>query len=188
MVMKTSTRSKLGARENHDMPTSSARISTARACALFASLLFVIAMPSGAQKGGIIDPPPTAGLQVTFLIYSGLDNPTFALTEPGQVADLQNRIENVRTGGAPLDGEGPDPVLGYNGIMIEDLGNEDEDAVFYVVKDGLLRVDGGNPEDPAARFVNAAADATEIENLLIDLGLQAGAIDEATLSEIRFPR
>ncbi|HEV7667038.1 MAG TPA: hypothetical protein VGS22_00815 [Thermoanaerobaculia bacterium] len=171
------------------MPISSARTSTARACALCASLLFAIPLPSAAQKGGIIDPPPImAGLQVTFLIYSGLDNPTFTLTDPGQVADLQDRIENVRAGGAPLNGDAPEPVLGYNGIMIEDLGNEAEDAIFYVVKDGLLRVDGGNPEDPAARSINSAADATEIENLLISLGIASGAIDEATLSEIRFPR
>ncbi len=152
-------------------------------------LLCIVALPVSAQKGGIIDPPPTAGLQVTFLIHSGLDNPTLTLTDPAQVADLQHRIESVRLDGARVDGEAPEPVLGYNGIMIEDSASLDaEDAVFYVIKDGLLRTDGGLPDDAAARSIQTAGDAWQIENDLIALGLAAGAIDEATLSEIRYIR
>ena len=148
------------------------------------------ALPSSAQKEGFEDPDPTkGGLLVTYLVYSGLDNPTLTLTDPEQVADLQRRLASAVETGARVDGEGPEPVLGYNGIMIEDLAtSEEEDSTFYVVKDDVLRVDGGNPEDPAARSTTIAGEAAEIENLLISLGVESGAIDEATLAEIRDPK
>lgn len=186
--MKTSTRPRLEARENSamPMPVSSGRFLAGLA---LAGLLFA-AVPSSAQKEGFEEPDPTkGGLLVTYLVYSGLDNPTLILTDPEQVADLQRRLASAVETGARVDGEGPEPVLGYNGIMIEDLATaEDEESTFYVVKDDTLRVDGGNPEDPAARSTTVAGEATEIENLLIALGIESGAIDEATLSEIRDPK
>jgi hypothetical protein len=187
--MKTSTRPTLKARENNAMPTSSGRFHMGLVSLALVGLLFAAALPSSAQKEGFEEPPPKGGLLVTYLVFSGLPNPTVTLTDPEQVADLQRRLTSTVESGTRIDGEGPEPVLGYNGIMIEDLAtSEEEDSTFYVVKDDVLRVDGGNPEDPAARSTTIAGEAAEIENLLISLGVESGAIDEATLAEIRDPK
>lgn len=171
------------------MPTSSRRSLTGLVGLALAGLLFAAVLPSTAQKEGYEEPPLKQGLVVTYLIYSGMPNPTVTLTDPAQIGDIQERIANVQAAGTRIDGEGPESILGYNGIMIEDWASqENEDATFYVIKNDVLSVDGGNPEDPSARSVTIASDAAEIENLLIALGVEAGAIDEATLAEIRNPK
>ncbi len=187
--MRTSTRPMLKARENNDMPTSSGRLFTGLVCLALVGLLFATALPSSAQKEGYEEPQFEQGLLVTYLIYSGLPNPTLVVTDPDRVADLQSRLTATVESGARIEGEGPEPVLGYNGIMIEDLGtSEREDSTFYVVKNDMLRVEGGNPEDPAARSTTVAGEAAEIENLLIALGVESGTINEAEISELRDPK
>lgn len=170
------------------MPTSSRRSSAGLVGLALAGLLFATVLPSSAQREGSEEPPLKQGLVVTYLIYSGLPNPTVTLTDSVRVGDLQERIAHVQASGMRIDGGAPEPILGYNGIMIEDLAAPEEDAIFYVIKDDVLSVDGGNPEDPSARSVTISGDAAEIESLLIAIGIEAGAIDEATLSEIRNPK
>lgn len=178
--MKTSTRPAL-ALENKTMPTSSGRPFVGLVALALLGLLFAAALPSDAQE--------PRQLLVTYLIYSGEPNPTLVVTDPGQVADLEGRIAEARATGTPIDGEGPEPVLGYNGIMIEDLATTyDENSTFYVVKNDIVRMDGGNPEDPSARSTTVSGDATAIENLLISLGVKAGVINEAAMAELRDPK
>lgn len=186
--MRTSTRPVLKAGENSDMPTSSGRLFTGLVCLALVGLLFATALPSGAQKEGYEEPQFEQGLRVTYLIYSGLPNPTLVVTDPDRIADLQRRLTSAVEWGTRVEGEGPEPILGYNGIMIEDLGtSEQEDATFYVVKDDMLRVDGGNPEDPSARSTTVAGEAAEIESLLIALGVESRVINQAGFDEIRYP-
>ena len=169
------------------MPTSSRHLFVGLA---LLGLLFAAALPSRAQETLPEDPPPLDQQQllVTYLIYSGQPNPTLLVTDPGQVADLQRRIADARATGTPAGGEGPEPVLGYNGIMIEDPATTyDESSTFYVIKNDIVRVDGGNPDDPYARSTTVSGDALAIENLLISLGVQAGVINEAAIAEIREP-
>jgi hypothetical protein len=152
-------------------------------------LLFATALPSSAQETIPEDPPPTdQQLLVTYLIYSGQPNPTLLVTDPRQVADLQRRIADARATGTPTGDEGPEPVLGYNGVMIEDPATTyDESSTFYVIKNDIVRVDGGNPDDPYARSTTVSGDAVAIEDLLISLGVQARVINEAAMAEIREP-
>lgn len=178
--MRTSTSPRLEAPENNTMPTSSRRPFAGFVGLALASLLFATALTASAQEVG------EQQLLVTYLIYSGQPNPTVLVTDPEQVADLQRRIADTQATGARIEGEGPEPVLGYNGVMIEDLATTyDENSTFYVVKNDILRVDGGNPEDPYARSTTVSGDAAAIENLLISLGVQAGVINEAAMAEIR---
>lgn len=150
--------------------------------------LFALALPSHAQDEGPKEPPPDSGrmLLVTYQIYSGLDNPALLVTDAGQVADIESRLSAAMEQGARLDVT-PEPVLGYNGITIEDAAQADaEDGTWYVVKDDVVRIDGGDPSTLPPPM--ASREALEIENLLISLGLQAGVIDEATLSVVRDPK
>jgi len=166
------------------MPTSSRRLFVGLVGLALLGLFFATALPSSAQE----EPPVDQQLLVTYLIYSGLPNPTLLVIDPGQVADLQRRIADARATGTPIGGEGPEAVLGYNGIMIEDLATTyDENSTFYVVKNDIVRVDGGNPDDPYARSTTVSGDAVAIESLLISLGVQAGVINEAAMAELREP-
>ena len=162
------------------MPISSRRVFVGLA---LLGLLFATALPSAAQKEGF---PVDQRLLVTYLIYSGEPNPTLLVTDPAQVAELQARIADAEAMGTRIEGEGPEPVLGYNGIMIEDAATtNDENSTFYVVKYDIVRRDGGDPEDPYARGTTVSGEAAGIENLLISLGVQAGVINEVAMADIR---
>ncbi len=165
-----------------------ATLGLATICGIAATIAALIAPPALAQGERL--PPPisdTSGLQVTFLVYSGLPNPTITLTDPAQVADLQARIAQVETSGARLEGFAAEPVLGYNGIVIEDLATvEEDDGLYYVVHGDVLSLEGATLEDSTgARPALATTGATEIENLLVDLGIATGALDSSTLFLIR---
>lgn len=152
-----------------------------------AGLFFATALPSRAQDE-VEEPSLDQQLRVTYLLYSGLPNPTLTITDPSQVADIQWRISYAESTGTPIGGEGPDPVLGYNGVMIEDLATADMDgSTFYVIKNDVLRVDGGNPDDPSTRWTTISSDAAAVESLLITMGIQNGVIDPATLAEMSGP-
>jgi hypothetical protein len=157
------------------------------ACVALAGLLFTVALPASAQEEPPPPPPPAEkGLLVTYLVYSGQPNPTVTLTDPDRIAEIQARLAAAMESGSRVDGEAPEPILGYNGIMIEDLATAaDERASWYVVKEDSLRVEGGDPEDPSARPATVSREALEIENSLISLGVESGALDEATLSVVR---
>lgn len=170
------------------MRTLSGRLFAGLVSLALAGLFFATALPSRAQDE-VEEPAGDQQLLVTYLLYSGLPNPTLTITDPGQVADIQYRISYAESTGARTGGEGPEPVLGYNGVMIEDLATaEMEGSTFYVIKNDVLQVDGGNPEDPSARSTTISGDAAEIESILISLGVQSGVIDEATLAEMSGPK
>jgi hypothetical protein len=160
------------------------------ACVALAGLLFATTLPAAAQEEPPPPPPPAKkGLLVTYLVYSGRPNPTVTLTDPDQVAKIQARLAAAMESGSRVDGEAPEPILGYTGIMIEDLATSaDKGGSWYVVKKDSLRVEGGNPEDPSARPATVSREALEIENSLISLGVESGVLDEATLSVVRDPK
>jgi len=170
------------------MSSSSKSFFMAFACVALAGLLFMTSLPAAAQE----EPPPPLdqkGLLVTYLVYSGQPNPTVTLTDPDRIAEIQSRLAAAMESGSRVDGEAPEPVLGYNGIMIEDLATAaEEGGTWYVVKEDSLRVEGGNPEDPSARPATVSREALEIENSLISLGVESGVLDEATLSVVRDPK
>lgn len=149
--------------------------------------LVLLALSALGANAQVLDPPPTGELLVTFLVYSGLPNPTITLRDPAQIADLQARIAELETGNAKLDGFTAEPVLGYNGIVIEDLATADQDdGLYYIVHGDVLTLEGAAPEDSTgARPAIARAGAAAIENLLVDLGIATGALDSSTLFLIR---
>ena len=152
-----------------------------------AGLIFAMALPSYAQEEEPreLPPPDSKALLVTYQMYSGLSNPSILVTDPEQVADIERRLSAAMEQGARLEAA-PEPVLGYNGILIEDAAQaEAEDGTWYVVKDDVVRVDGGDPSTLPPP--TSSREALEIENLLISLGVKAGVVDEATLSMIRNP-
>lgn len=154
-----------------------------------AGLVFAMALPSYAQEEiprEELPPEDSKALLVTFQIYSGLDNPTVLITDPEQVADIEKRLSAAVEQGTRLDAA-PEPVLGYNGITIEDASQADaENGTWYVVKDDVVRIDGG---DPAALPPPASSrEALDLENLLISIGVKAGVVDQATLDMVRDPK
>lgn len=125
---------------------------------------------------------PQKGLRITYLVFSGRPNPTLTLTDAKQVAEIENRLAATLARDSRPDLRPPEPVLGYNGILIEPLAGG-EGAGAYVVQGDKIRPEGRS--DKAAPTVAVSKEALEIEGLLLDLGRARGSLDEAMLSVIR---
>lgn len=152
----------------------------------------VAALPTHAQPS-----IPQKGLRITYLLYSGRPNPTVTVTDSKQVAEIEKGLAGVlATEGRAETGDSY-PVLGYNGIMIERL-DALKDEGWLVVKDDILRVEGGSVRVADGKgsdskslavysksTVAVSHTAAEIEGLLITLGADAGVIDRTALFEAR---
>jgi hypothetical protein len=181
--MKTSTRP-LATQENKDM-----KYPRFFRFLMLAGLVLAMALPSYAQEEPPkeeLPPADSKALLLTFQIYSGLDNPTLLVTDPEQVADIERRLSTAMEQGARMD-LAPEPVLGYNGIMVEDAAQVDaEDGTWYVVKYDVVSVDGGDPSTLPPP--TSSREALDLEDLLISLGVRAGVVDQATLDVVRNPK
>lgn len=146
--------------------------------------LLATAFPSQAQTA-----KPKQGFLVTYLVYSGRPNPTVTISDPRQVAEIEKQLADTMATGSRNAGDAAQPVLGYNGIRIDRLDAAAEDS-WYVVKENVLRVEGGKASEKSslAPKVAVSGKAGQIEELLLALGTSSGALNDAILSVVRNPR
>lgn len=125
-----------------------------------------LALSLGCASNG--RPPAGAGekgVRVTYLIYSGRPNPTVLLDEGEARRVIAPLLEATRLAG-PSDA--PHPLLGYNGILVENRSVPGLPPRLHVLAD-RLDVGDGVPS------VRSDPERT-LERALVDLGVERGAL------------
>lgn len=144
-------------------------------CALLLSLL--AAPLAWAQDA------PTA-LRVTYLVYSGRPNPTLTVTDPATIRSLQSQLSSALATGAGVQSKELPPVLGYNGIRVEAVGQDG--APQYTVKGRFLRSETQADVKAAATVAaSSSTSASLVEAQLLKLAENQGLLSAAALSSAR---
>lgn len=150
-------------------------------------LAALLAMISPAMSA---DKKPEA-LQVEVLIFSGRPNPVFVVSDPAEISEIISLAESLPGG---QEAKTSHPILGYNGIVVENLSTTLPDVQRFKVGRGdidIVRKPGAQSRKAAAP---AAADATQakvrrdgahsLETRLLSLARSKGAIDDRLLEHI----
>ena len=118
--------------------------------------------------------PPAVGIEIRFLIYSGLPDPAFTLVDGSDTAAFEAKLAAAQ----PYDdfeGETVTPArLGYSGILVRD-----EQRRIAVYK-GAIELRGPAGGDP--RFL---ADGGALEAWLIDKAIEKKALTDQQLRIVR---
>lgn len=125
------------------------------------------------------------GVQITYLVYSGRPNPVLTVTDPASVRAIESRLTDAMAAPAST-GAAADPVLGYNGILIERVGGAAEKRAPQplVIKGRQLRIDTAPASElkAASATTRTSAAAGDLEAMLLTLGQKRGALDATTLN------
>lgn len=125
------------------------------------------------------------GLQITYLVYSGRPNPVLTVTDPLALRAIQARLSDAMAAPARA-GAAAEPVLGYNGILIEHVGGSAAKArpQPLVIKGQQLRIDTAAATElkSATASTRNSAAAGDLEAMLLKLGQKQGALDATTLN------
>lgn len=130
--------------------------------------------------------PPQQALRVTYLVFSGRPNPTVTVTDPAQVRAIEEKLASARASKLRAEPAG-DSILGYNGILVERIGDAPT-APGFVVKRDVLRAEGSaekSDASAAAPVATVSRSASDLEALLLSLGREQGVLDAALLSVIQ---
>ena len=154
---------------------------------LTASLAVAASFATGA-------PSPARGYRVTLLVYSGRPNPTFTVTDPKQVTQLEAHLTSSVSSGRSASPS--HPILGYNGVMLEPLAGE----ARIVAKGRSVELAGTislpAPNERGARGERQAvggaldapqwfeADGDALETLALTLARERGVLDASAQSMI----
>lgn len=145
---------------------------------LFAGLL-LLAAPALALAA---DAP---GVKITYLVYSGRPDPTITVTDAASLRAIETRLADAMAAPAQ-SGAAPDPVLGYNGILIERVGGSSAKAKPQplVIKGRQVRIDTAPATElkSATASTRTSAAAGDLEAMLLKLGQKQGALDATTLN------
>lgn len=125
------------------------------------------------------------GLQITYLVYSGRPNPVVTVTDAKSLRAIQTRLDDALAAPA-TSAAAPDPILGYNGILIEHVGGSTAKAKPQplVIKGQQVRIDTavGTDFKSATANLRTSAAAGDLEAMLLKLGQKRGALDATTLN------
>lgn len=125
------------------------------------------------------------GVQITYLVYSGRPNPVLTVTDPAAVRAIESRLTDAMAAPASA-GAAADPVLGYNGILIERVGDAAQKRVPQplVIKGRQLRIDTAPASElkAATATTRTSAAAGDLEAMLLKLGQKRGALEATTLN------
>jgi hypothetical protein len=141
----------------------------------------LLAMALGASGACAAAAPSGAGFRITYLVFSGRPNPTVTVTDAAAVQAIQAGLDGALANGTRAKNDAGDPVLGYNGILIEST-DKGGSSPQYVVKGRLTRI-----EPVSDGVVAPASTATEsqvsvdLEARLLELGQKRGVLDPSTL-------
>ncbi|MGO1071195.1 hypothetical protein [Lysobacter sp. CA199] len=125
------------------------------------------------------------GLQITYLVYSGRPNPVVTVTDAASLRAIETRLADAMAAPATA-GAAPDPILGYNGILIEHVGGSSAKAKPQplVIKGQQVRIDTAPATElkSATASTRTSAAASDLEAMLLKLGQKRGALDATTLN------
>lgn len=148
----------------------------------FKTLLVGLALLAAPVLALAADAP---GVQITYLVYSGRPNPVLTVTDPSALRAIETRLSDAMAAPA-RSGAAPDPVLGYNGILIEHVGGSAAKArpQAVVIKGQQLRIDTAvaTAFKSATASSRSSAAAGDLEAMLLKLGQKQGALDATTLN------
>ena len=135
--------------------------------------------PAAAQESKTLDPPGEK-IRITYLLFSGRPNPTVTVA-PGRVYEVVTKelLGARATGTALKDGDGPS-VLGYNGILLEQI-SADGKISRHVVKGSRLRIES---ESDSRAVITASSAAKGLEAALLSIGQSYGVLDPGLLAFI----
>ncbi|MGH8081719.1 MAG: hypothetical protein ACREP7_14180 [Lysobacter sp.] len=125
------------------------------------------------------------GLQITYLVYSGRPNPVVTVTDAASLRAIETRLSDAMA--APANaGAAAEPILGYNGILIEHVGGSSAKAKPQplVLKGQQVRIDTAAASDlkSATATTRTSVAAGDLEAMLLKLGQKRGALDATTLN------
>lgn len=125
------------------------------------------------------------GLQITYLVYSGRPNPVVTVTDPAALRAIKARLADALAAPAKT-GAAAEPVLGYNGILLEHVGGSSAKAKPQplLIKGRQVRIDAApaTAMKAATATTRQSAAAGDLEAMLLKLGQKQGALDAATLN------
>lgn len=125
------------------------------------------------------------GLRITYLVYSGRPNPELTVTDPAQLRAIETRLTDAMAAPARA-GAAAEPVLGYNGILIEHVGGSAAKAKpqAATVKGQRLSMEAGAATafESATATTRESAAAGDLEAMLLKLGHKRGVLDATTLN------
>jgi hypothetical protein len=131
---------------------------------LVVALALCMATPANAQN------PPSTGVRVRVLIYSGRPDPVFVLANPDSLRYLRTYLRNSKA--LKFERKTIIPAtLGYKGLLLENVGRVAELPQRFAVSNGKIEVPG------KARRVYADEGRT-LERFLIQQAVREKAIDE----------
>jgi hypothetical protein len=125
------------------------------------------------------------GLQITYLVYSGRPNPAVTVTDAASMRAIETRLTDALAAPAK-SGAAAEPILGYNGILIEHVGGSSAKSrpQPLVIKGQQVRIDTAPASDlkSATATTRTSAAAGDLEAMLLKLGQKRGALDATTLN------
>lgn len=119
------------------------------------------------------------GLRVTVLLYSGRPNPTFVLEDKTSV-DKVNELMSAAKPAAKEAEVSQHPILGYNGILIENIhGTVAHFPPSVHIQKGNMKL-----HDGSKKFLKID-ERSELEDFLLKKAIDKKVITEQTLLQIR---
>ena len=130
------------------------------------------------------EPGITNGLKVTIMIHSGRPNPTYLVSasEKGNKDMIMEFFSLVETDSFFKEETVVPSILGYNGIVVEKIGNFDSFPYdkLYIYRDNIEVAAG---KGGAKQFLRDGG--RNLEDFLLQLALEKGALSQATLRYIK---
>lgn len=135
---------------------------------------------AAAQPGTAALDPPGEKIRITYLLFSGRPNPAVTVA-PGRVYEVvAKQLAAARATGAALKSGDESSVLGYNGILLEQI-SADGRISRHVVKGDRLRIES---ETDSRAVTTASSAAKGLEAALLSIGQSHGALDPGLLAFI----
>ncbi len=124
---------------------------------------------AGIPEPVIDDGTPTKGdwIKITFLVSSGLPNPTVLLATGDDFNEIDSALSKVAESASEiLPDYNPEPALGYNGVLMERF-SEGTPLYSYTVQDNILSTGPGSIKENYALRSDAAI---ALETSLLSIG------------------
>ncbi len=124
------------------------------------------------------------GFKVTILIYSGRPNPTFTVTDKNMIEKIESFFKNTPKDKV-LKGETVSPnILGYNGILVENLSDKMPDTDFFLVYNANVEVKNKKSADKSMINEMLSDNTLELQKMLIAEAQKQGVIDQKVIDYI----
>jgi len=144
------------------------------------SILFVI-QTFDSSNAGDKETGEQKGLRVTILIFSGRPDPTYILDDKDSIKRLGTLISAAKANDKFEKSTVIPSVLGYKGIVMDNEAKIPGIPAFVAVYKGDMEI-----KDEGIRFL--ADEGGAVENLLLNIGIEKGLIDEKVLKRMKSER